>query len=75
MKVTAHFLMKFTDIHPFVIFQESTYKTTDREVFFTLKKARKLWWSRLTATPQKPAWLKVPIYMFKLMSKEEILLT
>ena len=41
------------------IFQESTFKSTDREVQFTLKKQKKCWWPRLTATPQKPAWLKV----------------
>lgn len=43
----------------------SSYKTTDREIFFTLKKSRKFWWSRLTATPQKPAWLKIDFERWK----------
>jgi very-long-chain (3R)-3-hydroxyacyl-CoA dehydratase len=40
-------------------FQESKFKVTDRQVEFILKKAADGWWPRLTATPQKPTWLKV----------------
>jgi len=32
---------------------------TDRQVEFVLKKTADRWWPRLTATPQKPFWLKV----------------
>ncbi|KAK3930700.1 Very-long-chain (3R)-3-hydroxyacyl-CoA dehydratase 3 [Frankliniella fusca] len=45
--------------------EESSYKTSDREVLFTLKKVKKVWWSRLTATPQKPAWLKIDFERWK----------
>lgn len=45
--------------------EESTFKTSDREVLFTLKKFKKTWWPRLTATPQKPAWLKIDFERWK----------
>lgn len=31
----------------------------DNKVDFTLIKAEKGWWTRLTSQPQKPAWLKI----------------
>jgi len=43
-------------------FQESKLKVADRQVEFVLKKATDGWWPRLTATPQKPTWLKVLCY-------------
>ena len=43
-------------------FQECKFKVTDRQVEFVLKKAADGWWPRLTATPQKPTWLKVLFY-------------
>lgn len=39
--------------------QESIYKVSDNKIDFTLIKAEKGWWSRLTSQLQKPAWLKI----------------
>lgn len=53
------------DFNQLLDVEESTFKATDREVLFTLKKAKKMWWSRLTPTPQKPAWLKIDFERWK----------
>ncbi|KAF4519447.1 hypothetical protein B566_EDAN008674 [Ephemera danica] len=48
-------------IHP----DESTTRVTDRQVEFTLKKSSTKWWPRVTAQPQKPAWLKIDFDRWK----------
>ncbi|KAJ4433108.1 hypothetical protein ANN_15365 [Periplaneta americana] len=45
---------------------ESKFKVTDRQVEFVLKKITNGWWPRLTATPQKPAWLKIDFDRWKM---------
>ncbi|XP_065333217.1 very-long-chain (3R)-3-hydroxyacyl-CoA dehydratase 3 [Cloeon dipterum] len=40
-------------------------KVTDRQVDLTLCKTKKAWWPRLTAKPQKPAWLKIDFDKWK----------
>lgn len=39
--------------------QTTTIKLFDNRVELILKKEKDAWWPRLTAQPQKPAWLKV----------------
>lgn len=50
--------------------EESQYKVTDRQVDFTLRKKSEGFWPRLTATPQKPAWLKIDFDRWK--SEEDV---
>ncbi|PSN41372.1 hypothetical protein C0J52_19120 [Blattella germanica] len=58
-----HFILNF---HSALNPEDSKYKLTDRQVEFTLKKETNGWWPRLTATPQKPAWLKIDFDRWKM---------
>lgn len=42
-----------------ILFQKCSVRVTDRQVELIIAKAAVNWWPRLTAKPQKPAWLKV----------------
>lgn len=53
------------DLHSSVDPEESKFKVTDRQVEFVLKKSTDGWWPRLTATPQKPTWLKIDFDRWK----------
>lgn len=53
------------DFHSSIDPEESKLKVTDRQVEFVLKKTTSGWWPRLTATPQKPAWLKIDFDRWK----------
>ncbi|KAJ9578140.1 hypothetical protein L9F63_025000, partial [Diploptera punctata] len=54
------------DFHSEVNPDESKYKVMDRQVEMTLKKESNGWWPRLTATPQKPVWLKIDFDRWKM---------
>ncbi|XP_069699517.1 very-long-chain (3R)-3-hydroxyacyl-CoA dehydratase isoform X2 [Periplaneta americana] len=54
------------DFHSSIDAEESKFKVTDRQVEFVLKKITNGWWPRLTATPQKPAWLKIDFDRWKM---------
>lgn len=54
------------DFHSEVNPEESKYKVMDRQVELTLKKLSNGWWPRLTATPQKPVWLKIDFDRWKM---------
>lgn len=53
------------DFHSPIDEEGSNHKITDRQVDFTLKKENDSWWPRLTAKPQKPAWLKIDFDRWK----------
>jgi very-long-chain (3R)-3-hydroxyacyl-CoA dehydratase len=53
------------DFHSSLNPEESKLKVADRQVEFVLKKATDGWWPRLTATPQKPTWLKIDFDRWK----------
>ncbi|XP_055922148.1 very-long-chain (3R)-3-hydroxyacyl-CoA dehydratase [Eupeodes corollae] len=38
---------------------DSHFKVYDSKIEFTIRKEQPAWWPRLTATPQKPHWLKI----------------
>ncbi|XP_013140492.1 PREDICTED: very-long-chain (3R)-3-hydroxyacyl-CoA dehydratase [Papilio polytes] len=45
--------------------QTTTIKLFDNRVELILKKEKDAWWPRLTAQPQKPAWLKINFDLWK----------
>lgn len=53
------FSVHFLQFIFFKCFQNKTVKITDHKIDLTLPKTEKGWWPRVTAQPQKPAWLKV----------------
>lgn len=53
------------DFFSTIVPEESHFKVTDRQIDFTLRKETDNWWSRLTAKPQKPAWLKIDFDRWK----------
>ena len=43
----------------YFLLQASTYRVLDRDIDILLKKEEKGWWSKITTSHRKPAWLKV----------------
>lgn len=54
-----------------ILFQKCSVRVTDRQVELIIAKAAVNWWPRLTAKPQKPAWLKVG-YLYEVIALAKI---